>query len=351
MFFPLQNLPKHRFETIDILKQVSTSNRKLAELKGAVSSIPNEAILINTLGLQEAKDSSAVENIVTTHDEIFRSAVEKKTISLASKEVLRYNEALSVGFNKVDKTGLLTTNDLCEIQSRLEPNKAGLRKIPGTNLKNNMGEVIYTPPQGHPEIIKLLDQLEQFINDNSLFEADPLIKMALIHHRFESIHPFFDGNGRTGRILNVLYLVKENLLDIPVLYLSRYIVQNKSEYYALLQDVRDNDMWEKWVLFILKAVESTAEEGIKTIKSIKELLLDTKQRIRKQFSFYSQDLINNLFKHPYTKINFLQSDLNVTRVTATKYLEKLVEAGLLHKITVGRNNYYINSMLVELLTG
>lgn len=175
--------------------------------------------------------------------------------------------------------------------------------------------------------------------------------MALIHHRFESIHPFYDGNGRTGRILNVLYLIRTGLLDIPVLYLSRHIVRTKPEYYRRLQAVRDGDAWEDWVLYMLTAVEKTAAEGIATIESIRTLLLDTKQRIRAQYPFYSQDLINNLFNHPYTKIAFIQQDLGVSRVTATKYLDELVDGGLLHKQRTGRSNYYINLPLFEVLAG
>jgi Fic family protein len=193
--------------------------------------------------------------------------------------------------------------------------------------------------------------LERFINDDALFAADPLIKMALIHHQFESIHPFYDGNGRTGRIVNVLYLVKQQLLDIPVLYMSRHIVRTKADYYRLLQGVRDGDLWEEWVLYMLAAVEQTAGEGIQTIQAIKALLLDYKHRIRSEFKFYSQDLINNLFSHPYTKIEFVQSELGVSRLTATRYLDALTDAGLLAKRKVGRSNFYINEPLFRVLAG
>lgn len=352
MLPPLDSLPSQRFETAPILKQLSRASRGLAELKGVASSIPNQGILINTLGLQEAKDSSAVENIVTTHDELYRSAASVNiSVSPASKEVLRYSRALAAGLADVRETGLLTINHLRSIQESLEPGKAGLRKLPGTSLKNNASDTVYTPPQEHTRIVELLEQLERFINDDALFDADPLIKMALIHHRFESIHPFYDGNGRTGRILNVLYLVKTGLLDIPVLYLSRHIVRTKPEYYRRLQAVRDDEAWEDWVLYMLTAVEKTASEGIATIEAIHALLLDTKQRIRAQYPFYSQDLINNLFSHPYTKIGFIQHDLGVSRVTATKYLDELVDGRFLHKQKIGRSNYYINLPLFEVLAG
>ena len=196
-----------------------------------------------------------------------------------------------------------------------------------------------------------MGDLESFINDDAMFEADPLIKMALIHHQFESIHPFYDGNGRTGRIINVLYLVKHGLLDIPVLYMSRHIVRTKSEYYRLLQAARDTDCWEDWVLYMLTAVEKTAREGIEVTQAIKSLLLDYKHRIRAQHKFYSQDLINNLFSHPYTKIEFIQNDLKVSRLTATKYLDALTETGFLEKQKIGRSNYYINVPLFRILAG
>ncbi len=333
--------------------RLAAASRQLAELKGVASSIPNQGILINTLGLQEAKDSSAIENIVTTHDELFRNAVfPAQAASAAAKEVARYDQALHIGWQAVVETKLLTTNTILRVQKELEQNDAGFRKLPGTSLETDAGVVVYAPPQDHAEIVALMSDVERFINDDDLFRADPLVKMALIHHQFESVHPFYDGNGRTGRIICVLYLVKTGLLDIPVLYLSRYIVRTKSEYYRLLQDVRDRDAWEPWVVYLLTAVELTAKQGITTVDAIKELLLKIKHRVRADYpKFYSQDLINNLFKHPYTKIEFLQSDLGVTRLTASKYLEALVSGGVLKKQKVGRSNYYINEPLVQILTG
>lgn len=349
---PLTALNPSRFERPDVLKRVTAASRQLAELKGVAASMPNEGILISTLGLQEAKDSSAIENIVTTHDELFRDAAFPEAGgSAATKEVARYRQALRVGFAAVKKTGLLTNNHVLSIQSELEQNTAGFRKLAGTALKASDGRVVYTPPQDPETISTLMSELERFINQGDRFAADPLIKMALIHHQFESIHPFYDGNGRTGRIINALYLVKERLLDIPVLYLSRHIVRTKSDYYRLLQGVRERDMWEEWVLYMLTAVEQTATEAIGTIQAIKALLLDYKHRIRSKHRFYSQDLINNLFSHPYTKIEFIQSDLNVSRLTATKYLEALAADGFLHKRKIGRSNYYINVPLYSILTG
>ena len=346
----LQNLDARRFETPAILKLLASSSRKLAELKGIAASIPNQGILINTLGLQEAKDSSEIENIVTTHDELFKDEVLPETFANpAAKEVLRYRQALMVGFELVRQSGLLTSNNIIKIQGELERNNAGFRKLPGTALKDGAGRTVYTPPQDPEEIKGLMRDLERFVNEPDLFDVDPLIKMALIHHQFESIHPFYDGNGRTGRIINVLYLVKEGLLDIPVLYLSQHIVRNKNRYYDLLQRVRVDDIWEDWVLYILEAVEITAGSTLLTVQAIKNALMDYKHRIRDQHKFYSQDLINNLFSHPYTKIEFLQRDLNVSRMTATRYLDALCDTDFLIKRKIGRGNYYVNVALNQIL--
>ncbi len=348
---PLEQLDAARFESPAILKKLAISSRCLAELKGIAGSIPNQGILINTLGLQEAKDSSEIENIITTHDELFKDDVLSEAFANpAAKEVLRYRQALRVGFEQVKRSGLLTANHIIEIQAELEHNNADFRKLPGTALKDSGGQTIYTPPE-LAEIVALMSDLERFINDEALFAVDPLIKMALIHHQFESIHPFYDGNGRTGRIVNVLYLVKEGLLDIPVLYLSSHIVRTKADYYRLLQTVRVEDRWEDWVLYMLEAIEQTAVQAIATIQAIKTALLDYKHRIRAEYKFYSQDLINNLFTHPYTKIEFVQRDLQVSRITATKYLEALTEGGFVQKQKMGRGNYYVNIALNAILMG
>lgn len=347
----LEKLAAQRFETPTILKKLAAASRALAELKGVVATAPNQNILISTLGMQEAKDSSAIENIVTTHDELFRDdAFPEAQANPAAKEVLRYRQAQRMGIKAVQKSGLLTVRHMLDIQAELERNNAGLRKLPGTVLKDGAGRVVYTPPQAHGAIVALLRDLERFINDDSVYDADALIKMALIHYQFESIHPFYDGNGRTGRIINVLYFVKRELLDIPVLYLSRYILHTKADYYRLLQSVRTRDAWEDWVVYMLTAVERSATDAIATIHAIHATLLDTKHRIRADYKFYSQDLINNLFTRPYTKIEFIEHDLNVSRLTASKYLNALCEGGFLRKKKVGRSNYYINIALNAILT-
>lgn len=347
-------LPLQRdVENKAILKKAAKAHQALAELKGAANAIPNESILINTLSLQEAKDSSAIENIVTTHDELFQSDFLTHDFkTLAAKEVYNYAKALQSGFAKVRYNKLLINSYILEIQSELEENKAGYRKIPGTALKNDQtGEVVYTPPQHPEEIVTLMQNLEIFINDDEMSDLDPLVKMAIIHHQFESIHPFYDGNGRTGRIINILYLVKQELLKIPILYLSRYINENKANYYRLLQEVRDNDNWEEWILFMLEGVEQTSKQTILLIDGIKNEMLKFKKKMRTELpKIYSQDLLNNLFRHPYTKIEFVKSELNVTRVTATRYLNELVRIGLLDKHKLGRDIYYINTALFTLLS-
>ena len=347
---PLTCLNPARFEATAILKKTASAGRLLAELKGVSASIPNQSILINTLALQEAKDSSEIESIVTTQDELFRDTLFPEIEgNAAAKEVRRYVQALGVGFDLVQSQGLLTSRHILEIQAVLEQNTAGYRKLPGTALKNTLGEVVYTPPQDPAVILSLMSDLERFINDPAVLDADPLIKMALLHHQFESIHPFYDGNGRTGRILNVLYLVQQGLLDIPILYLSRFLVRTKPDYYRLLQGVRDQDGWEDWTLYMLTAVEETARQTIQIVSGIQIALLDYKRRIRVGYKFYSQDLINNLFMHPYTKIEFVEQDMSVSRLTASKYLEALTEGGFLEKRRLGRSNYYINTALYQLL--
>lgn len=353
---PLLPLP-YDLETKAVLRQANKANRKLAELKGVAQTIPNERILISSLTLQEAKDSSAVENIVTTQDDLYRAGLDAgfTLIGAATKEVLFYREAINEGFKLVRNKNILTLNDIRRIQEVLEQNSAGFRTTPGTQLKRSSdGAVIYTPPQDGQRIVELMSNLEQFINDDELCLIDPLVKMAIIHHQFESIHPFYDGNGRTGRIVNILYLVTSGLLDLPILYLSRYITHNKAEYYERIQAIRnatgDNSaQWEAWILYMLRGVEQTAEETIAFVKNIGKLMTKYKNIIRPAFGGkYSHELLNGLFYHPYTKIGHLESNMQVSRQTAAKYLDKLASLGLLQKERMGKENYYINTQLMEL---
>lgn len=354
MTFVLPPLPPARdLETREVLRKTATAHRYLAELKGVSRSIPNQGVLINSLGLQEAKDSSAVENIVTTHDELYRDTLFPDLFdSAAAKEVHRYVNGLSQGFELVRQTGLLTSNHIIAIQAELERNTAGFRTLPGTNLVNDQsGEIVYVPPQEADTVLSLMGNLERYINDDSFGPIDPLVRMAVIHYQFESIHPFYDGNGRTGRIINVLYLVRSGLLDIPVLYLSREIIRTKAEYYRALQQVRDAGKWEEWILYLLGAVEKTARHTIALVTQINDAMTDYKRRIRTQHKgFYSQDLIASLFMHPYTKIAFIERDLSVTRITATRYLDALSADGFLIKHRIGRSNYFINKALFGILT-
>ena len=356
--YPIPSLPlPYDLETKEVLKQLNRANRKLAELKGVAQTIPNERILISSLTLQEAKESSEVENIVTTQDDLYRAGLDPshQFINAATKEVLFYREAINEGFRMVRNKDILTLNDIKHVQEILEQNTAGFRTTPGTQLKReNDGAVIYTPPQDGMAIIRYMSNLEQFINDDHLSQLDPLIKMAIIHHQFESIHPFYDGNGRTGRIINILYLVITGLLDLPILYLSRYITHNKGEYYRLIQAIRDKNTdnaaeWEAWILFMLKGVEVTAEDTISLVKNIGRLMAEYKNVIRPDFgSKYNHELLNGLFYHPYTKIDHVVANMQVSRQTASKYLDRIVALGLLKKEKMGKENYYINTRLMNL---
>jgi len=346
----LTELPVNQeLETKFILKQLAKSHAALAELKGVAKTIPNQNILINTINLLEAKDSSEIENIITTHDEVYKSDL-NLSVSKESKEVLNYVEALKTGFGLIEKDGILKTSTILKIQERLEKNRAGFRKVPGTVLRNaKTGNIIYEPPQDSATINSLMQNLEIFLNDNSISDLDPLVKMAVIHFQFESIHPFYDGNGRTGRIINILYLITQDLINVPILYLSSYIIRNKNKYYEYLQKIRNENIWEEWIMYMLFAVEEISLETIKLIDSIRDLMQKMKQTLRTNYKFYSQDLLNNLFKHPYTKIEFVVNDLNVSRLTAANYLNRLSKDGVLRKEKIGKSNYYINRNLFELL--
>ena len=352
MVWKLIHLPyPEDLETKSILKQLPAAHAALAELKGIVQSIPNQIILLNALGIQEAKDSSSIENIITTHDDLYKANLDfEVSISPNVKEVQNYVAAMKRGFELVESQGLLTNQTLLKIQETLEGNNAGFRKLPGTALKNEQtGAVIYLPPQDPAEIQELMTNLEQFVNDPELSDYDPLVKMAIIHYQFESIHPFYDGNGRTGRILNILYLILTGLQKLPILYLSNHIIQHKSDYYRLLQGVREKGDWESWISYMIRGVENTAKETIQLIEALKILMAEMKTLLQNNYKFYSQELLNNLFAHPYTKIEFLVRDLGVSRLTAANYLNQLASDGVLRKERLGTGNYYVNERLFELL--
>ncbi len=346
----LQHLPN--LETIPILRASLQANKALAELKGLALTIPNQYMLISTLALQEAKASSEIENIITTSDEVYQSNYNNQFFtSINAKEVHNYGQALRIGFDEIIKTELLTCNTIINIQQTLEENNAGFRVQAGTELKNaDTGQVVYTPPQNIDDINRLMTDLERFINDDEYSDLDDLVKMTVIHHQFESIHPFYDGNGRTGRIVNILFLVKQGLLNSPILYLSRYINQHKQQYYQLLQQVRDTGDWQDWVLFMLDGVTQTSKQTQELILQIKELMARFKTIIKQENAkIYSHELMNNLFSYPYTKVEFVANDLQVHRNTANKYLNELVKMGLLNKQKIGKENFYINHELFDLL--
>ena len=348
--FVLETLPLPiNPETPTTLKKAISANRALAQLNGVAKIIPNSAILINSLVLQEAKDSSAIENIITTHDELFRAGLDVSDITNEAKEVQNYRQALLKGYELVKDNKLLLKKYIIEIQQELEQNDAGVRRQSGTVLKNAAtGEVVFTPPQDYETIQELLDNLESYINEEN--EIDPLINMAIIHYQFESIHPFYDGNGRTGRIINILYLVLKDLLELPILYLSRYIIQNKADYYRLLQEVRTKENWEEWVLYMLDGVEKTSLSTIELINDIYELMDKTKTTIKEKLpKIYSKDLVEILFIHPYTKIEFLVDGLGITRKTASKYLSELEQIGIVKNIQIKNSKFFINEELFDML--
>lgn len=345
------------FQTPELLKVLVSAHRHLAELKGCAASIPNQAILINTLALQEAKASSEVESYITTQDELFQADLHiAEWVSPAAKEVSRYREALTHGFERMrQQQGILSNGTLIALFQLLKNSSEEFRTGGGTVLKNEKtGATVFVPPQDGLSVQEHMRALERFINDETVDDLDPLVRMALIHHQFESIHPFSDGNGRIGRILCVLYLVQTGLLDTPVLYLSRYINQHKGKYYFLLQDVRDRypdaGAWRAWVEFMLRAVAETAQRTVQLVGGMRDLMAETKRRMRTDTpKLYSQDLLNNLFRHPYTRIEFVQHDLNVTRQTAARYLRQLVQAGLVEEHSQGKHLYFVNVPLVRLL--
>ena len=348
-YIPLTLPLTHDIETKAILKKSISANRALAELNGVAKIIPNRHILINSLALQEAKDSSEIENIITTHDELYRADLDIKQMTQETKEVQNYKNALIKGYELVKENKLLLKRHIVEIQKELEQNDAGVRRQSGTNLKNaQTGEVIFTPPQQFEQIEELLANLENYINEPN--EIDALVNMAIIHYQFETIHPFYDGNGRTGRIINILYLVLNDFLEMPILYLSNYIIKNKHDYYRLLQEVRTDDKWEEWILYMLDGVEKTSIETMHLINDISVMMRETKYIIREKLpKIYSKDLIEILFSHPYTKIEFLVEGLGLHRETASKYLKELEKLGILETVKIGRSKYFVNIKLFNRL--
>lgn len=352
-FYHLEKLPPKReqVETIAVLRQTNKAATALAELKGIARTIPNQSMLINAIVLQEAKGSSEIENIITTQDELYKAlTVNKSTISAETKEVVNYRTALFYGFNLLENQGFLRVNDIVGIQQELIDNTAGIRSTPGTVLKNDKtGEVVYTPPQDRQEILDLLSNFIIHFNQNES-NLSPLINLAILHYQFESIHPFYDGNGRAGRILNILYLIFNKLIEIPILYLSSYIIENKADYYRLLSQTNKTGDWEEWILFMLKAVEITSLQTIEKINKISLLLELTIEKVQLNSpKVYKKELVELLFEQPYSKIEFVVNHLQVERKAASRYLKEMEKIGVLESRKVGRETLYINKDLIKIL--
>ena len=347
---PPLSIDVEKIETRAVLRKEARARQALAELKGFVTVIPNQNILTNAIVLREAKESSAIENIVTTHDELYESmTMQSANMDASAKEVLNYREALYMGCGVLAKRQLISVGDIVKIQEAIVKNNAGLRKLPGTSLVNDAtGEVIYTPPQDYEEIRLLLDDLCRYLND----DEGSLWKMAILHYQFEVIHPFYDGNGRTGRILNILYLLLKKHLDAPILYLSAYIIKTKSTYYDLLQKVRKDGAWEEWILYILDGIEETSRLTLEKVKAIRNLLDATLEKAKGQCpKIYSKELVEIIFENPYSKIDILVRKLGVNRKTASKYFAELAASGFLSHRQVGKEKIFINDDLMRILAG
>lgn len=343
--------PKQEIETISILKRATSSHRYLAELKGIANAIPNQTILINSLILQEARSSSEIENVMTTNDKLFKAfSSNMQSIDPQTKEVLRYRQALWTGYKRLKKRPVFSTNLFIDIFRIIKQTDEGIRNTPGTRIADGRGEIVYSPPEGERVIRDKLKKLEEFIHYDR-DEIDPLVRLALIHYQFEAIHPFTDGNGRTGRIMNVLYLVYKKLLDLPILYLSQYIIQHKAEYYQLLRGVTFKGEWEPWIIYMLKAVEKTSINTKEKIIQIKDQLDKTLEKARKELpsQIYSKELVELLFEQPYCKIQFVVDKGIAKRQTAAKYLKELEKIGILGKEKVGKENLFLNKKLYEIL--
>lgn len=341
--------PEVHLETTEVLRKTITASRALAELNGAIINLPNPHLFLDTIHLQEAKGSSEIENIITTNDDLYRTLVADKMYeNSASKEVISYKEALWYGLQELETKPFISTNLCIEIVRRIKKNTAGIRTTPGTTLSNSQGEVIYTPPSGEEVIRDKMANLETFINTNQ--EYDPLIKMAVLHYQFEAIHPFADGNGRTGRILLLLFLKMEGLLDVPAIYLSEYIIAHKMEYYEKLRKVTEDGAWEEWTLYMLDMIEVTAEKGLIRLQKIIALMESMTEEIKVQVpKAYSRELIEILFRMPYSKRKYLIDAQLGTAKTVGNYLQELEVHGFLQSVRIGKERLYLNHRLMALL--
>lgn len=341
--------PKTDIETKGILRKTISAGRALAQLNGTLLNLPNPTLFLDTIYLQEAKASSEVENIITTNDELYKSLVaDKKVENSATKEVLSYKEAVWLGLEQIKKNPFITTNLCVSIVQCIKQNTASIRNTSGTTLSNTKGEVIYTPPSGESIIREKLTNLEKFINEDETI--DPLIKMALLHYQFEAIHPFADGNGRTGRILLLLYLKLSGLLYTPAIYLSEYIIKNKTEYYKSLRSVTENNDWENYILYMLDMIEETSNKGLERLNKIINTMTKTSDEIKAKLpKIYSKDLVEILFRLPYTKRQHLIDENIGNPKTVGNYLITLEENGFLTSVKVGKEKLYLNHQLLKIL--
>jgi len=345
--------PAVDLETPEIFKASIRANKLLAELKGFCQTLPNPELLLNTIVLQESKESSAIENIVTTQDELYKATLMgDKVKNQAAKEVLQYREAMYYGLEELKNKEIITTNLLVGIMQKLRNSNEGIRRNTGTKLSNPVtGQVVYTPPEGEELIRAKLFKLEKFINDPEFCELDPLIKMALLHYQFEAIHPFSDGNGRTGRILNILYLIQQEMIGLPVLYLSKYIIENKADYYRLLREVTEQNNWSDWVLYVVNGVAETSQTTLQKVKRILEIKATAETELKALLgTSFSRELNDLLFSYPYIKIGVLEESGIAKRQTASQYLQKIEKSGWLHSFKIGRDVYYINHKLIDVLS-
>lgn len=342
--------PKADIETKEILRKTISAGRALAQLNGTLLNLPNPTLFLDTIYLQEAKASSEVENIITTNDELYKSLVaDRKVENSATKEVLSYKEALWSGLEQLKTKPFITTNLCIKIVQCIKQNDASIRITPGTTLSNIQGQVVYTPPNGETVIREKLENLEKFINEDEE-SIDPLIKMALMHYQFEAIHPFADGNGRTGRILLLLYLKLSGLLDTPAIYLSEYIIKNKAEYYRRLRAVTEKNEWEEYILFMLDMIEQTSARGLERLNKITKSIDKTAEEIKTRLpKIYSKDLVEILFRLPYTKRQHLIDENIGNAKTVGNYLITLEENGFLKSVKVGKEKLYLNERLLKIL--
>lgn len=338
-----------RVETRAVLKACIPARAALAELRQAGELLPDQRLLMNLLPVLEARDSSEIENVVTTTDELFRHAQQESGADAATREALRYRTALNQGHRQLASRPLCTATAI-EVCSTIKDRSMEVRRVPGTVIGNSAsGEVIYTPPVGESVIRDLLSNWEKFVHAED--DLDPLVKMAISHYQFEAIHPFVDGNGRTGRVLNVLYLIEKGLLTLPVLHLSRYIVQSKSDYYRLLLAVTRDEVWEDWILYMLQGVEQVSRWTCLKIAGIRSLMSETSRHVRQRLpKIYSHELVQLIFEQPYCRISSLVERDIAKRQTASVYLKQLVDIGVLEEQSVGREKVFVHPKLMRLMT-